>query len=63
MVPINNRKRDDFIVQDSCLLSRTDDFIESLCDAAVLTTLDCNGRCWQVEIPENDSEIELRLPP
>lgn len=38
--------------RDSCPIPRLDEFIDSLGDARIFTTLDCNRGYWQVEADE-----------
>ena len=51
---LDYRKLNAVTVRDSYPLQRMDEFIDSLGDATVFTTLDCNSRYWQVEITEED---------
>ena len=53
---VDYRKLKAATVRDSYLLPRMDECIDSLGDATVFTTLDCNGRYWQVEIAEEDRD-------
>ena len=53
---VEYRKLNAVTVCDSYSLPRMDECIESLGDATVFTTLDCNSRYWQVEIAEEDRD-------
>ena len=53
---VDYRKQNAVTVRDSYPLPRMDEFIDSLGDATVFTTLDCSSRYWQVEIAEEDRD-------
>ena len=53
---VDYRKLNAITVRDSYPLPRMDECIDSLGDATVFTTLDCNSGYWQVEIAEEDCD-------
>ena len=53
---VDYRKLYAVTVRDSYPLPRMDECIDSLGDATVFTTLDCNSGYWQVEIAEEDRD-------
>ena len=53
---VDYRKLNAVTVRDSYPLLRMDECIDSLGDATVFTTLDCNNGYWQVEIAEKDRD-------
>jgi len=42
--------------KDSYVLPRMDESIDSLCEAPIFSTLDCNSSYWQVAIAPEDRE-------
>ena len=53
---VDYRKLNVFTVRDSYPLPRMEECVNSLRDATVFTTLDCNNGYWQVEISEEDRD-------
>lgn len=51
---VDFRKLNSATVTESYHLSIMEDCIESLGEATVLSTLDCNGGFWEVPIPEEN---------
>jgi hypothetical protein len=43
-------------VPDTYPLPRMDECIDSLGDATVFTTLDCNSGCWQIPVHPDDRD-------
>ena len=53
---VNCRKLDAATVRDSDPLPRMDEYINSLVDATVVTRLDCNSGCYQMEFADEDRD-------
>ena len=53
---VDYRRLNAVTVRDSYPLPRMDECIDSLGDATVFTTLDCNSGYWQVEVAEEDRD-------
>ena len=53
---IDYRKLNAVTIRDAYPIPRMDECIDSLADATVFSTLDCNSGYWQVEIPEEERD-------
>jgi len=53
---VDYRKLNAVTIRDSYPLPRMDDCIDSLGDARIFTTLDCNSGYWQIPIAEEDRD-------
>jgi Reverse transcriptase (RNA-dependent DNA polymerase) len=53
---VDYRKLNAITVRDSYPLPHMDEFIDSLGDANILTTLDCNSGYWQIPVRPEDRE-------
>ena len=53
---VDYRKLNEITVKDAYPLPRMDDCLDSLGDASVFTTLDCNSGYWQIPVAEEDRE-------
>jgi len=53
---VDYRKLNELTVTDAYPLPRMDDCMDSLGDAAVFTTLDCNFGYWQIPVAERDRD-------
>jgi len=54
---IDYRKLNVMTVKDALPLPRTDEFIDSLEDARVFSTLHCNAGYWQIPVAEEDKHL------
>ena len=53
---VDYRELNKLTIRDSYPLPRMDECIDSLGEAKVLTTLDCNSGFWQIPIRESDRD-------
>jgi len=53
---VDYRRLNDITVSDTYPLPRMDDCIDSLGDANVFSTLDCNSGYWQIPVAEQDRD-------
>ncbi len=53
---VDYRKLNSSTIRDSYPISRMDDYIDSLGEAKISTTLDCNSGYWQIPIHEVDRD-------
>ena len=53
---VDYRKLNAVTLRDSYPLPRMDEYIDSLGEATVFTTLDCNSGYWQIEMDERDRD-------
>jgi len=54
---IDYRKLNLMTVKDANPIPRMDECIDSLGDASVFSTLDCNARYWQIQVAEEDKHL------
>ena len=53
---VDYRRLNAMTIRDSYPIPRMDEFIDSLGDAVIFTTLDCNSGYWQIEMADEDKD-------